>query len=129
MQPAEPMTILILDEDPTSLFLTKELLQFDRHTVYAVSTAPGGIAEFDKHSGQIQIVFCDAAVVRVSGMHLFDEMRKKNNEVMIVVMASPSDIMKIGTMLERYNVNILLKPYSGRMLLEYVNGISRRPAD
>jgi DNA-binding NtrC family response regulator len=120
--------ILIIGKDPTSLFLTNELLQFDRHTIYAMSTAPAAITEFGKHNGQIQIVFCDAAVVRAGGLHLFDELRKKNNEVMIVVMASPSNLLKIGTMVEQYNINILLKPYRGRMLLQYVDGISRHPA-
>ncbi|MHB1051316.1 MAG: response regulator [Bacteroidota bacterium] len=128
MQSIDFPAILVIDEDPTLLFLTKELLQFDGHIVYAVSTAPDAIAEFDKHRGQIQIVFCDAAVIRTGGMHLFDELRRKNNEVMIVVKASLSDLMMIGSMAERHNVHILMKPYSGKMLLEYANGISRRPA-
>jgi FixJ family two-component response regulator len=64
-------------------------------------------------------------VVRAGGTLLFDELRKKKEEVIIVVMASPSDLLIIGKMIERYKVEILLKPYNGRMLLEFVNGAAR----
>jgi DNA-binding NtrC family response regulator len=115
-----PATILVIDEDQTSLFLTKELLQFDRHTVHVAPSCDDGINILKAHSDHIQVVICDASVLRTKGVHIVCEIREKKPDITVILTASALDLRSLGSALEQCKVEILLKPYSGKMLMEFV---------
>lgn len=116
----QPETILVIDEDQTSLFLTKELLQFDRHTVHVAHSCDDGINLFYAHSDRIQVVICDASALRTNGIHIVCKIREKKPEMTVILTASALDLRSLGSALEKCKVEILLKPYSGKMLMEFV---------
>lgn len=117
-------TILVIDNAKTSLYLTKEMLQFDRHTVFTAHTCNDGIVLFKEHIDRIQLAVCDAAVICSNGVHLIDELRKNKPDITVIVTASALDLKKLGTSIEHCKIEILLKPYSGRMLMEFVRAIA-----
>jgi DNA-binding NtrC family response regulator len=115
-----PATILVIDEDQTSLYLTKELLQFDRHIVHMASSVDDAMTLFSTHSDHIQVVICDASALRTKGVHTVCEIREKKPGITVILTASALDLRSLGSAVEQCTVEILLKPYSGKMLMEFV---------
>lgn len=115
-------SILIIDKDPVSLFLTKEILEYDNHTVFMAKDFTAGMEIYMIHCRTISMVLCEANTLTEESANIIAELKEINPALLIVVAVSEVELKKLGNLVHRNSVSLLMKPYDGKMLKHFVRG-------
>ncbi|MFA6542466.1 MAG: response regulator [Bacteroidota bacterium] len=113
-------TILVIDNNAMSLLLTKEVLQFNNYSIRTARSSAEVAEIVSNAAGSIRLALCDAGALLNDPVNIVEQIRVSFPDLTIIVSASMVEMKKIGGLIEQFSVEILLKPYNGRMLLDFV---------
>lgn len=113
-------TILVVEKDAVSRYLSKELLQFNGHWIHTAESCQKALEVYAHHRETISLLLFDAVCVMEEPELFVETMRQKNPSVIIVMTATAQEIKKIGMLVEEFAVQMLMKPYNGRKLLSFI---------
>lgn len=137
----EPSTILIVDDDPTTLLLSTKPLQ---DAGYQVIQAPGSaeaLRLYAEHAGPVHLVLADIFLPppgfqlsvdknpypRVNGLEMVERLIEGKREIRAILMSgSPSSELR-SRGLVRDGLPFLKKPFSGEDLLALVQEVLAGP--
>ncbi|GMV48842.1 response regulator [Nitrospirales bacterium NOB] len=139
--PEKPTTILLVDDDPTTLLLCAKPLQ---QAGYHVLQAPGsaeGLKLYAQHPSPIHLVLADIFLPppgfqlsrdknpypRVNGQEMVERLLDGKREVRIVLMSSTPALTLIDRGLMRSGFSFLKKPFSSEALLTAVREVLAGP--
>ena len=137
----QPRTVLVVDDDPTTLLLSTKPLQ---DAGYQVIQAPGSaeaLRLYAEQAGPVHLVLADIFLPppgfqlsidknpypRVNGLEMVERLIEDTREIRVILMSSsPSaDLRSRG--LVRDGLPFLKKPFTGEMLLTLVREVLAGP--
>lgn len=119
-QDPQQRTILVIDRNAMSLELTKEILQFNDYSIRTACSSAEAAVIVSNAAGSIRLVLCDAGTLLIDPVNIVEHLRTSFPGLTIIVAASMVEMKKVGGLIEQFSVEVLVKPYSGRMLLDFV---------
>lgn len=81
--------ILIVDDEPSVLFLLRELLEERGHVVHAANSGPEALARFDAQALEdLDLVLSDFAMPELDGLGLLAQIRARRPELPVVLLTA-----------------------------------------
>ena len=114
------INILVIDDETTTLKMTKQGLERSGFNV-AIFSRPMESVEYFKDNHQvINLVITDKNMPQMSGLQLIEEFRKYNTEIPIFVLTGFSDPSEDQQMKKMGATKILMKPLSIRDIIKEI---------
>lgn len=111
-------TILVVEDDPDILEVTRLLLSAEGHRVIGACSANEGL-DIVHARGDIDMLFTDVNLRRgMDGLALLERLRQENRQVPTVVVSGDSEAGSALPRRPRGPAAFLAKPYGRRQLLE-----------
>lgn len=114
-------SILIVEDDPLSLEVMKEILEDYFQDIYTAGDGLEALEVFEKNS--IDVILCDINMPRMDGLETIKNIRKSNYTVPIIIISALSDR---DLLLKASNLNIqgyVLKPVAFDQMMEILNKV------
>ena len=109
--------ILVVDDEPNILSITKMILEQNNYCVVSASDGPEGLAMFAQQMHSIRVVLTDIAMPHMDGVTLVRALRKMKPDVAIVASTGQGQQAKLDE-LQALKVNhFLIKPFNTEKLL------------
>jgi CheY-like chemotaxis protein len=120
--PSGTETIMVVDDDPMALSITRRFLHESGYTVWTVSGGEEAINMYKKHAAKIDIVLLDVVMPYVNGDEVYRELIRINPKVAILVISgfTPKTAERL---LKAAGARFLSKPFSRRQLAFEVRSI------
>jgi len=83
-------TILVVEDEPSVLFVVKEMLENLGHRVLSAGSGQEALKVYKQHGEEIALVLTDLVMPGMGGMELYHMLKKLNPEVKVVVMTGYS---------------------------------------
>ncbi|MDD4102020.1 MAG: PAS domain S-box protein [Kiritimatiellae bacterium] len=119
-QPPTSVTILLVEDEPAVLTLTKILLQKLGYTVLDTNHPKKALSIVREHKGDIQLLLTDVVMPEISGLELSEIVEKQRPGIKKLFMSAyTADIIsKHGILCE--NTNFMEKPFTREVLEQKV---------
>jgi CheY-like chemotaxis protein len=139
--PTRPATVLVVDDDPGMLLFCGKVLQEAGHTVLQAPGSSEALKLYAEHQGPIDVVLADVVLPppcfqlsvennpypRINGRDMVDRLLDGKKELRIILMSSTSEHDLRSRGLVRDGFRFLMKPFSGRALVELVREVLAAP--
>lgn len=115
--------ILIVEDDKYTNEIVSNFLKSDGHNVVSVENGKDALTAFND---MIEVVILDIMLPDMNGIDILDKIRKKNKEVIIVILSAITDEI---TQLISYDKKVdeyVEKPFSPALLVKKVNTLINR---
>lgn len=94
----EPLKILLVDDEPSTLQLVRKILQADGHRVYEAVDGLQALEVFDQV--QPDLILLDIVIPKIDGLAVLEQIRRRNEMVgVIMVSALTSEQLAVKSML------------------------------
>ncbi|MFQ5417524.1 MAG: PAS domain S-box protein [Myxococcota bacterium] len=113
-------TILVVDDDESVRELTAETLERAGLTVLCAGSGREGVESFRRHRDDIRAVFLDRTMPDLSGERVFDEIRRMDANVAVILMSGYSEERAILHFAAADLSGFLQKPYLPETLIDKV---------
>lgn len=113
-------TILLVDDEPMNLDVTRELLESLGYRVYLAASGQKALAVFMEKREEIDLVILDMIMPGISGGKTFDRLRKIDPGVRVLLSSGYSLTGQAQEILDRGCNGFLQKPFHLRKLSEKV---------
>ena len=114
-------TVLVVDDDPILLSLTRTMLERENIRVLTAVDGMEACERFQRHRNEIDLVLMDLTMPRLDGVGAAQRMLKERNDLRIVFTTGYSEDDITCRIDPALIAGILLKPYTRDDLLRYVN--------
>lgn len=113
--PGGTETILVVDDDPLALSITRRLLHESGYTVWTATGGEEAINTYKQHAPQIDIVLLDVVMPYINGDEVYRELIRINPKVAILVISgfTPKTAERL---IKVSGARFLCKPFSRRNL-------------
>ncbi|HYW85658.1 MAG TPA: response regulator, partial [Spirochaetia bacterium] len=116
-------TILVVEDEPAILELTRESLEQFGYTVLTAGSPGEAIGRSDEYAGQIHLVITDVVMPQMNGRQLVDRLISTRTGLKCLYMSGyTSDVIAHRGVLEE-GVSFISKPFSLTVLAEKVREI------
>jgi two-component system, cell cycle sensor histidine kinase and response regulator CckA len=116
----EVRTVLLVDDDPTLLNLTRHILTREGISVLTAQDGLDAVSLYEKHHQEVDLVLMDLTMPRLDGIDAGKRMRAINPHLRIVLATGYSED-DITTRIDASTLDgILLKPYSLDQLMGHI---------
>ena len=78
-------TVLVVEDEPAIRHFEEQVLQSEGLTVLSAADGEQGLAQFKKHTSEIDVVVLDLSMPRLSGEDLWREMRRLRPDIKVIV--------------------------------------------
>jgi two-component system cell cycle sensor histidine kinase/response regulator CckA len=116
-------TILLVDDEPMVLEVTRELLESMGYRVHAVGSGQEAIAVYMEKSNEIDIVILDMIMPGISGGETFEHLREINPQIRILLSSGYSINGQAEQILKRGCNAFLQKPFERKRLSQKVREV------
>ncbi|MFO0948488.1 MAG: response regulator [Planctomycetota bacterium] len=113
--------VLLVDDEPTVLFLLSQLLQRMGYRVTEVSSAALALETFRSVGGQIDVIVSDLKMPRMTGMELASQLRERDTKVPIILITGNLAAMDAERRSALGLVDVLQKPFRIEELLKSIS--------
>lgn len=103
--------LLVVDDDPIVLSVTTSILERAGYVVVAAAGGAVGIAAFERHVPDIQVVLMDIEMPGVDGVAAFHQIRSRRRDVPFLFVTGTPWKLPVEVLAEP-RVSILAKPYN-----------------
>jgi len=119
-------SILVVDDDRTTLELMYQVLTREGHKVITSST--GFMAIEMARNNDFDVLFIDAVMPGIDGVETLEAIREIQPEAVAVVITGQlgTDLEGIIARLSKFNAKVLQKPFEIENILEYLNDTKKR---
>jgi len=104
-------TLLVVDDEATTLEVTRELLTFLDYRVYTAGSGQEGLAIYAEKQDEIDLVIIDMIMPGISGSELFDRLRAMNPAVKVLLSSGYSINGQAADILARGCNGFIQKPF------------------
>ena len=120
--------VLVIDDDPTVLTVTRGMLERIGYSVESASDPKTGIKQFKHYAGEIVAVILDATIVETSIAKVLSALRRiKKNVPIVLVSGYNEEFVAVDMKPDSYQ-GFLQKPYSARKLAQKLHEVIGRDA-
>ncbi|SEM16040.1 PAS domain S-box-containing protein [Syntrophus gentianae] len=105
-------TILIVDDEPTILAVSKAMLEFLGYTVHEATSGPEAIALYREKKGDIDLVILDMIMPELSGGETFDRIRGLNPSAKVMLSSGYSLDGQAQQIMNRGCRGFIQKPFN-----------------
>jgi PAS domain S-box-containing protein len=109
--------ILVVDDEPNILGVTKMILEKHRYDVVSASDGPEALAIFAQQMKSISLVLTDLSMPYMDGIALVRSLKKMRPELSIVASTGQGEQASVGELQSLGVKNFLSKPYNTERLL------------
>lgn len=122
-------SILVIENDPSILENTVEILELEQYQVYASANGRDGIEK--ARSANPDLILCDIGMPIMDGWQVLQELRRDKDfmETPFVFLTAFSEKIEIQKGLDMGANGYLVKPFFGEELLEMVQEQLHQPTD
>ena len=123
--PGGTETILVVDDDPFALNITRRILHKSGYTVWTATDGEEAIDTYKQHAAKIDIVLLDVVMPYVNGEEVYRELTRINPKVAILVVSgfTPKTAERL---LKVSKARFLSKPFSRQKLAVEIRAILDR---
>jgi len=109
-------TILLVDDDPIILKMTREILMHSGYTVLTASDGVEALEVFAAHRDEIQIVVTDLIMPRMNGRETITQIRREKPDLPVILVSGHTfEIIDLAAM-ETLNIVFMPKPVNFQKL-------------
>ena len=112
--------ILLVEDDPEVLSLTKKVLEKNGYLVYPCRTAAEALAVYDRENGNLDLVLCDLILPDGKGLELIVLLKKSQPFLGTLLVSGLINDQEIFDQLKQQGIPYLLKPYTFGDLLKEI---------
>ena len=105
-------TVLVIDDEEIVRVTVSQMLEKLGFSVLVAENGEEGVQLFQQHMNRIDLVLLDMIMPVVSGAEVFEQLRKIDNTVKVIIASGFAQNDTISEMLEDGLVDFLKKPYS-----------------
>jgi CheY-like chemotaxis protein len=105
-------TILLVDDEPTVLRVTKRMLETLGYTVHAIDSGPDAVAFFRARMNTIDLVILDMIMPKLSGSETFDRIRELSASAKVILSSGYSMDSDARRIMGKGCAGFIQKPYS-----------------
>jgi PAS domain S-box-containing protein len=120
--------ILVVDDEPNILGITKMILEKHRYDVVSASDGPEALAIFAQQMQSISLVLTDVSMPYMDGVALVRSLRKMRPDVPIIASTGQSAEPSVAEFQALNVKNFLTKPYNTQQLLTTIHDTLESPA-
>jgi len=120
-------TILLVDDEPMNLDVTRELLKSLNYQVYIAASGQEALALYIEKRKEIDLVILDMIMPGISGGETFDRLRKINPAVRVLLSSGYSLTGQAQEILDRSCNGFIQKPFHLQYLSDKVREIMDAP--
>ena len=120
-------TVLVVDDEPTILTVTKLLLENHNYRVLTALDGPEALAVFASHVDGVEVVITDMVMPYIDGVALIRALRRMSSRVRFIATSGQGDQTR-NSELQALGVTAwLAKPYDVKKLLRTLHQLLGRP--
>jgi CheY-like chemotaxis protein len=114
-------SVLVIDDEPFILEYVRKVLQEDGYGTFVAENADRGLALFEEHRAEIDLVLSDIVMPdSIDGFGLADKIRRIDPSVPILFITGAVAENDDRTMLLKQKGQLLRKPFFPNQLLQFV---------
>lgn len=84
--PLQPLRILLVDDEPTTLYLARRLLQADGHEIFEAMDGEQAIEQFARV--QPDLVLLDVVIPKMDGLEVLQELRRRDKLAGVIMISA-----------------------------------------
>jgi PAS domain S-box-containing protein len=116
-------TILLADDDPIILKMTREILMHSGYTVLTASDGVEALEVFAAHRDEIRMVVTDLIMPRMNGRETITQIRKEKQDLPVILVSGHTfEIIDLAAM-ENLNIVFMPKPVNFQKLLAMIRTV------
>lgn len=115
--------VLIIDDEVAILKMLSEMFSILNIENFTASNGEEGINIFKQHKDEINLVLLDILMPRVNGMVVFEEIKKINPDVPIIIISGYTNEPEILDFIVKHKLKFFRKPFHIEELMEAVKKI------
>jgi CheY-like chemotaxis protein len=116
-------TILVVDDEPANMEVTKEILESLNYNVHTASNGMDAVAFYHDYHGDVDLVILDMIMPGMSGGETFDRLKQINPSVRVLLSSGYSLEGQAQDILNRGCLGFIQKPYKIEELAEKIRDI------
>lgn len=113
-------TVLVVDDDPATLKVTREILDSYGFTVLTAVDGIEALQVFEAHRDTIRVAVIDLIMPRMNGRAAIEEMRQQKPDLPIILTSGYTDDIIDSTVIAALRVVFLPKPIRPQKLVETI---------
>ena len=111
-------TILIIDDEPSFVEITKILLTHSGYTILTAKNGIEGIERFKNNIQSVKVIVCDLNMPKMGGNSAVQTFLSLNPDIKILIISGSIEEDKIPKYLEPGKIEFLHKPFMTETLLQ-----------
>lgn len=125
--PGEPPkgteTILVVEDNPESRNLIREVLESNGYTVITAVDGEDAQRKYDEFQGRINFLLCDVIMPKKNGMETYSEIAKKTPGIPVLFMSGYTGDIILDKGVREDGFNFISKPFSPNEMLIRVRSL------
>jgi len=118
---AQTLSLLVVEDEGTIHSLYKEYLLGCFKNIFYTTNANEALEIFEKH--KIDMLICDQDVSIMSGLHMIEQLKLINSELLIILITACEDASTLRKAITLNISHFLLKPFSKEELFEVIKDV------
>ncbi len=103
--------ILIVDDEPSILKMLADMIKILGYESYQASNGMDAVEIFQQHADEIAIVFLDILMPKMNGFQVYEEIKKINPDVKVVVISGYTNEPEILNFIAQNKLRFFRKPF------------------
>ncbi len=120
---ATKKTVLVVDDEPANMEVTKEILEILNYNVRTACTGMEAITIFQEHQGEIDLIILDMIMPGMGGGETFDRLKQIDPDVRVLLSSGYSLEGQAKDILNRGCLGFIQKPYKIEELAKKIKDI------
>ncbi len=116
-------TILLIDDEPSFVEITKILLNLAGYEVLTASNGIEGVDVFKNYLQNVNVVICDLNMPKLGGNQLLQTLLSINPQIRILIISGSILDEDIPLFLMPGKIEFLRKPFHNKTLLEAIKSL------
>jgi CheY-like chemotaxis protein len=121
-------TLLLVDDDPTVLTVTVQLLEMFGYTILTATDGVEAVEVFEAHRDEIRIVVTDLMMPRMNGREAIKQIRRQKPDLPVILTSGYTDDIIDLAAIDALDVIFLQKPLRPKKLLAAIRAGLKREA-
>ena len=117
---SQERVVLIVDDEEPLLNIMKKMLEMNGHNAITAISGEIALEEIKTHPKKIDFMILDLSMPGMSGQQVFEEVRKINTEIKIIISSGFGKTPETMKFLDMGATAILPKPFGMNDLLELI---------
>ncbi len=116
-------TVLVVDDEPANMEVTKEILELLNYNVQAACTGAEAVTIFQEHQAEIDLIILDMIMPGMSGGETFDRLKQIDSDVRVLLSSGYSLEGQAKDIMDRGCLGFIQKPYKIEELAKKIQDI------